>query len=88
MIGSTDNSDPIPRDLIEGNVRQKAATVAGLQIELQVVKQQLEGCHEQMRRVIGLYQNLQADFNAFKRQRAIELNAMVNGGPTARGPDD
>lgn len=86
MIGSTDvdPSDPIPKDVIEGNFRQKKATVEGVQLELAVVKQQLENAHEQMRKLIGLYQTLQAEFNGFKAQRAVELNAMVNGGPTER----
>ena len=91
-IGSTkyEDSDPIPKDVIEGSTKQKKATVDGLQLELEVVKQKLENCHEQMRRLIGNYQNLQAEFTQFKQQWAIQLNAFVNGGPTERlnGADD
>lgn len=83
MIGGT-SGEEVQRDTLSGNVRQKKATIDGVLMELEATKEKLENCHEQMRRLIGMHQNLRAEFDAFKAQRAIELNAMVNGGPTQR----
>ncbi|MCK5610502.1 hypothetical protein KAR91_51995 [Candidatus Pacearchaeota archaeon] len=67
------------------SIREKA-TVEGVLTELSVVKQQLEMTHEQLRRLIGMYQTLQGEFTQFKGQRIKELNVRVNGGPTS--PED
>ena len=61
------------------------ATVAGVQSEIAVIKQQLEMTHEQLRRVIGMYATLQDEFDQFKKQRVTELNMRVNGGSTTPG---
>lgn len=61
------------------------ATVEGVMTEISVVKQQLEMTHEQMRRLIGMYQTLQAEFDQYKQQRVVELNMKVNGGSTTPG---
>lgn len=88
-LGSTvRDGDALPRDFIEGNVKQKAATVAGVAVENQILQQKMENLHEQMRRLIGLYQGLHNEFEQFKKQRVIELQARVNGGPTAPDADD
>lgn len=58
------------------------ATVEGVMTELSVVRQQLEMTHEQLRRLIGMYQTLQAEFDQYKLQRVRELNVRVNGGST------
>lgn len=62
------------------------ATVEGCMTEIQVMKQQLEMTHEQLRRLIGMYGTLQNEFNAFKSQRIAELNVRVNTGSTS--PED
>jgi len=67
------------------SLREKA-TVEGVQVEIQALKQQLEMTHEQMRRLIGMYQTLQAQFDQYKEQRIKELNVRVNGGSTT--PED
>lgn len=66
----------------------KTATVKGLATEVEVIKQQLEMTHEQMRRVIGLYGTLQEQFRQFQAQRVIELQSWIgkNGGSTT--PED
>lgn len=67
------------------SLNQKA-TVEGVMTELNVVRQQLEMTHEQLRRLIGMYQTLQAEFDRYKAQRIKELNVRVNGGSTT--PED
>jgi len=62
------------------------ATVQGCATEIEVMKQQNEMTHEQMRRLIGMYQTLANEFKEFKSQRVKELNFKVNGGSTT--PED
>lgn len=62
------------------------ATVQGCMTEIQVMKQQLEMTHEQLRRLIGMYGTLQEQFAQFQAQRYIELNSWVAGGSTT--PED
>lgn len=62
------------------------ASVEGVLTELSVVKQQLEMTHEQLRRLIGMYQTLAAEFQQYREQRVKELNVRVNGGSTT--PED
>jgi hypothetical protein len=62
------------------------ATVQGVATEIQVLKQQLEMTHEQMRNLISIYATLKDQFDQFQRQRIQELNVRVNGGSTT--PED
>jgi len=62
------------------------ATVEGVRTEITVLKQQMETTHEQMRRLIGMYQTLRGEFDLFQAQRLKELNVRVNGGSTT--PED
>ena len=62
------------------------ATVEGVLHKLNVVEQQLEMTHEQMRRLIGMYGTLSAEFQQYREQRVRELNVRVNGGSTT--PED
>lgn len=64
------------------------ATVQGLYAEISVIKQQLEMTHEQMRRLIGMYQTLQAEFDQHKQQRIRELTMKVNCGSTTVEDED
>ena len=62
------------------------ATVEGVRTEITVLKQQMETTHEQMRRLIGMYQTLRGEYDVFQAQRLKELNVGVNGGSTT--PED
>jgi len=64
----------------------QAATVEGVMTELSVVRQQLEMTHEQLRRLIGMYQTLKVEFDQYRLQRITDLNVRVNGGSTT--PED
>ena len=66
------------------SLREKG-TVAGVQAEIEVLKQQLEMTHEQMRSLIGIYGTLKEQFDQFQAQRIIELNMKVNNGSTTPG---
>jgi len=63
------------------SLREKA-TVEGVRTEISVIKQQLEMTHEQLRRLIGMYQTLQNEFTQYKEQRIKELNVRINHGST------
>ena len=69
------------------SLNQKA-TVEGVMTEIQVLKQQLEMTHEQMRSLLAIYQTLQAEFRDYQQQRIKELNVKINHGPTDHGADD
>jgi len=58
------------------------ATVQGVLTEVQVLKQQMEMTHEQMRRLIGMYSTLRDEFGKLQEQRVKELNVRINGGST------
>lgn len=62
------------------------ASVEGVMTEIAALKQQLEMTHEQLRRLIGMYGTLQAEFTQFQAQRVKELNVRINGGSTT--PED
>ena len=63
------------------------ATVQACLVEMDVMRQKHEMVHEQLRRVIGMIQTLQGEFNQYKQQRIVELNMKVNGGSTSREDD-
>lgn len=60
------------------------ATLEGCISEVNVIKQQMEMTHEQMRRLIGMYGTLEREFKQFREQRVKELNVKVNGGSTTK----
>ena len=62
------------------------ATIEGVMVNQEALKQQLEMTHEQMRTLIHLYQTLLNRFNQFDEQRIKELNVRINGGSTT--PED
>lgn len=62
------------------------ATVQGCMVEMDVMRQKMEMLHEQMRRLIGMYQTLDGEFTQYKQQRVVELTMKVNGGSTS--PED
>jgi len=61
------------------------ATLEGVIANQDVLRQQLEITHEQLRRIIGMYQTLDNEFTQFKNQRIKELQMKVNGGSTTPG---
>lgn len=61
----------------------KASTIQGVSIELQTQKQHLNTLNTKIDSVMNLVMTLQESMNNFQRQRAIELNNMVNHGPTS-----
>ncbi len=63
------------------------ATVNGVRADQQILRQQLEMTHEQLKHLIGLYGTLRAEFDQFQSQRVIELQSwLANGGSTT--PED
>jgi hypothetical protein len=64
------------------------ATVEGVMTEIQVLKQQMEMTHEQMRRLIGMYATLSDEFKQYREQRVTELNMKVNHGSTTFEDED
>ena len=61
------------------------ATVQGVMAEQDVMRQRFDKQQEQLRRLVGMYQTLQAKFDQFETQRIIELQGMVGGGSTTPG---
>lgn len=63
------------------------ATVEGVLHKMDVLEQQLEMTHEQLRRLIGMYQTLSDEFKQYREQRVVELQSwLANGGSTS--PED
>lgn len=88
MFGSTKRETPAEkaeRDAMEEatKVKHAAATMAGMNAELQVQKQQIKHLSERLDAAVGLVQTLQGRFDQFQAQRVKELNLKVGGGPTA-----
>ena len=92
---STQDEDLRTPDQLRGDMKQIAdakktmgelATINGIRQEITVLKQQMETTHEQMRRLIGMYQTLTGQFEQFQEQRIKELNVRVNHGSTT--PED
>jgi uncharacterized coiled-coil DUF342 family protein len=77
----------ITKDLDKARLSlNEKATVKGVMANQEVLRQQLAMTHEQIRRLIGMYQTLQNEFTQFKQQRVKELNVRVNTGSTT--PED
>jgi archaellum component FlaC len=64
------------------------ASVEGVMTEIQVLKQQLEMTHEQIRSLIGIYGTMAEEFTNFKEQRIAELQMKVNNGSTSPEDED
>jgi hypothetical protein len=64
------------------------ASVEGVMTEIEVLKQQMEMTHEQLRRLIGMYGTLSGEFEQYKQQRVAELQMKVNGGSTTFEDED
>jgi len=63
------------------------ATVEGVMVQIDVLRQQMEMQGEQMNRLIGMYTTLKNQFDQYQAQRVIELQSwLANGGSTT--PED
>lgn len=83
-FGSTQKEElPDEGMRIARKISRNAASFEGMNVELQIQKQQIEHLSKRIDSLVGMYQTLQGMYETLQRQRAIELNAMVNGGPTA-----
>ena len=63
-------------------VANNTATLQGCSIEVQILKQQIVKQQTQIDSLTGLIMTLQGQFRQYEQQRAIELSAALNGGPT------
>lgn len=66
--------------------RVERATVNGVLIELDLVKQQMLKDEEQMNRLVGLYMTLKSEFAEFRAMHARSMSVRINGGSTT--PED
>ena len=83
QFGSTEKEElPDEGMVVAKKVARNAATFEGMNIELQVQKQQIKRLHEQMEQLNNYCRTLQEQMNTFQRQRTIELAAKLGGGPT------
>lgn len=59
------------------------ATIQGISEEMKVLRALVDDCMEQNNKVIGLIGTLRAEFEQYRKQRAIELQSwLANGGST------
>ena len=82
-FGSTQKEElPDEGMVIAKRTKDATSTFAGMSAELQIQKQQIEHMRQEIEAIKGLYQTVMGMFETLQRQRAIELNAQVGGGPT------
>jgi hypothetical protein len=76
------------RDLAKAHLSVgEKASVNGVMVELDVMKQRFALQGEQINRLIGMYATLRGEFDQFQRQRVIELQSwLATGGSTT--PED
>lgn len=84
-FGSTQEEEmPDKGMIISKRVARNAATFEGMNIELQIQKQQIIALQEKTESLVGLYSTLINMYQTLQAQRAVELNNMVGHGPTAQ----
>ena len=85
-FGSTKKEENIPDPEVVKAKKQarNLATMRGLSMEVQVLQKQVEILSERCNRLEGVFMTLDKKFQTFETQRVIELNRMVNGGPTVK----
>ena len=63
------------------------ATFKGLQAEMKVLRNLVDDAMEQNNKLVGLYSTLRAEFDQYRKQRAVELQSwLASGGSTT--PED
>jgi len=91
MLGSTDDGDPIEREAIEKRLTgAEAATVKGLALEMNILKQRMTALYEKLNRIHNTIATFSAQVRELEAARIRELSLKVNGGPTERedGPNN
>jgi len=89
-FGPTDEVELETRDNLPEHVKQaekiaKATkTLAGVSVQMQIMDQRMTMLFERLDRIERLYLTIMGRFEGFEAQRVIELQRMVNGGPTVR----
>lgn len=84
-FGSTEEEKlPDPTMVEAKKVAIRTATLQGVSAELQVQAQKLNTLNDKIEGTFNLLRTMQEQFALFQRQRAIELNGLVNHGPTVR----
>lgn len=63
------------------------ATVEGVMVEMDVMRQKMEMQAEQMNRLIGMYATLSDEFKQYREQRVVELQSWLAGGGSTT-PED
>lgn len=82
-FGSTEE-DPISAEEMGIALgRRDKATLDGVLLEFDIVKQKMDNCYEKLSRMTELYGTMLDRFQQFEVQRIKELNVRVNNGPTA-----
>lgn len=90
QFGPTDKEELERRDQLPEHVKQaekiaKATkTLAGVSIQMQIMDQRMTVLFERLDRMEKLFLTIQGQFQGFEAQRVLELQRMVNGGPTVR----
>ena len=64
------------------------ATIEGVAVEIQVLKQRLASTHEQMQSLINIYGTLLSEFRQFQAQRILELQGRGGGSTTPEDMED
>lgn len=89
-FGPTDEVELEARDNLPEHVKQaekiaKATkTIAGISIQMQIMDQRMAVLFERLDRIEKLYMTILGRFDGFEHQRVLELQRMVNGGPTVK----
>ena len=89
-FGPTDEEELETRDNLPEHVKQaekisKATkTISGISIQMQIMDQRMTTLLERLDRIEKLYLTIVGRFDGFEAQRVVELQRMVNGGPTVR----
>lgn len=82
QFGSTQKEE-IDDDIIRAKkVRDKAATLAGMNVQLQIHEQRFHDLYEKLRSMEAYCKTLELRMEAFQKQRVAELQARVGHGPT------
>lgn len=85
-FGSTEKEEELTPEREEEKIAKKvarnAATHAGMNIELQIQKQQIKLLSERIDSLQGQQTTLLAEVRMLKELHAKNLQSMLNGGPT------
>lgn len=83
-FGSTTKEElPDEGMVIAKKTRDKTATMAGVSITLQIHEQRFKDLYDKLRNMENYCRTLEKRMEDFQKQRGIELQARVNGGPTS-----